>query len=186
MIDQPLPVASAAQGMASSRCCRSVHRWTEKRQSSARRVLLVPEAGAGCCGRALGRTGGLEGVVWSVQDEQRGCRGGRQAPVSAKPPDPHLWLCKCGEANSVSHRPAPPALDVRPVGADPKGFPNQLFGRPRVMCAVHSAALFRIVPFATTLSRYDLAVSGISSEEYRYYGHETGPVPHSFNPIRPT
>ena len=76
LIDQPLPVASAAQGMASSRCCRSVHRWTEKRQSSARRVLLVPEAGAGCCGRALGRTGGLEGVVWSVQDEQRGCRGG--------------------------------------------------------------------------------------------------------------
>ena len=122
LIDQPLPVASAAQGMASSRCCRSVHRWTEKRQSSARRVLLVPEAGAGCCGRALGRTGGLEGVVWSVQDEQRGCRGGRQAPVSAKPPDPHLWLCKCGEANSVSHRPAPPALDVGPVGGDPGGW----------------------------------------------------------------
>ena len=84
---------------------------------STRRRLLVPGAGAGCCGWALVRTGGSGGVAQSMQDKQRGCRGGTR----------HLclqnrWIRNAGYGNAGGRTSSPTGQRHRLWTSDPWGM----------------------------------------------------------------
>ena len=76
----------------------------------------MPGAGAGCCGWALVRTGGSGGVAQSMQDKQRGCRGGAR----------HLclqnrWIRNAGYGNAGGRTSSPTGQRHRLWTSDPWG-----------------------------------------------------------------